>query len=109
IRERFGGELAGLVAVLQLVERPGRQSYAEGAVMVLPGFAISGPVIGSGRHGEALASLPVRNPTPGQRVMVEAHDADQIRRLLLDDDEPVFFRHLPSTAVTPSRYQAARA
>ena len=66
IGERLGGELAGLLAVLQLVDRPGRQPDAEGAVMVLTGFAIAGPVIGGGRDGEALAGLAVGDPAPGQ-------------------------------------------
>src|SRR5256885_11388860 len=63
--------------------------------MVLTGFAVAGPVIRGGRDGEALAGLSVRDAAPSQCVRIEAHDADEIRRLLLDDDKPVFLRHLP--------------
>src|SRR5205823_13117210 len=86
----LGGELAGLVAVLQLVDRPGRQPDAEGAVMVLTRLTIAGPVIRGGRDSEALAGLAIYDAAPGQGVMAEAHDADQIRRLLLDDYKPIF-------------------
>src|SRR5205814_2030224 len=55
----------------------------------------AGPVIGRGRDGKAITGLAVGDPAPGQGVLIEAHDADQIRRLLLDDDKPVFPRHLP--------------
>ena len=48
VGERLGGELAGFLAVLQLVDRPGWQPDAEGSVMVLSGIAITGPVIGGG-------------------------------------------------------------
>src|SRR5205814_2908516 len=95
IGEWLGGELAGVSAILQLVECPGRQSDAEGAVMVLTGFAVAGPVVRGGRDGEALASLAVRDPPPAERVLIEAHDADQIGRLLLDEDKPVFLGGLP--------------
>src|SRR5712675_412408 len=64
IGDRFGGELAGLLAVLQLVKRPGRQPDTEGAVMVLTGFAVTGPVVRGGRDGKPLAGLAVGNPAP---------------------------------------------
>src|SRR5436853_1796523 len=72
IGKRLGGELAGLLAVLQLVHRPGRQSDAEGAVLVLAGLAVAGPIIRGGRDSEALAGLAIGNPAPGQCVIVEA-------------------------------------
>src|SRR5204862_5139236 len=79
----------------QLVHRPGRQSDTEGTLMVLTDFAVAGPVIRSGRDGEALAGLSVRDSAPSQCVRIEAHDTDEIRRLLLDDDKPVFLRCFP--------------
>src|SRR4051812_27642574 len=95
IGQRFSLELAGLLAVLQLVQRPGRQADAKGALAVLPGLAVAGPIIGVGRARELLASLAVCGPAPAQGVLVEADDADEIRRLALDDDEPVFLGNLP--------------
>src|SRR5947209_5065766 len=69
-RQRLGHELAGLLAVLQLVERPGRQPDAEGAVMVLAGIAVTGPVTRCRRAGEVFAGLAVGDPAPSERVLV---------------------------------------
>src|SRR5690349_4550100 len=95
-RGRFGegahGELAGIFAVLQLVEGPGRQRDAERALMVLPGLSVAGPIVLSHGAGEQRTSFAVCAPAPLYGLSVEADDADQVRRLLLDDDEPVFFR-----------------
>src|SRR5438552_15325660 len=88
VGDRLGGELARLLAILQLVHRPGRQSDAEGAVLVLAGLAVAGPIIGGGRDSEALAGLAVRDPAPSQGVVIEADDADHIGWLLFDDDKP---------------------
>src|SRR5436190_14578500 len=95
VGQRLGHELAGILAVLQLVDRPGRQPDAEGAVMVLAGLAVARPVIRCYRTGEMFAGLAVGGSAPAQRVLVEADDADQVRRLPLDDNEPVFLRSLP--------------
>src|SRR3954471_13870403 len=78
IGQRFSLELAGLLAVLQLVQRPGRQADAKGALAVLAGLAVAGPVIRGGGAGELLTGLAVGGPAPMQRVFVEADDADQI-------------------------------
>src|SRR3954451_6506002 len=94
IRERFSLEFAGVIAVLQLVKRPRRQPDAKGALAVLARLAIAGPVIGGSRARELLAGLAVGDPAPAQGVLVEADDADQVRRLALDNDEPVFLRAL---------------
>src|SRR4051794_32043531 len=80
IGEWLGGEFTGLRAVLQLVDRPGREPDAEGTLTVLAGVAIAGPIIGGGGTGEALACLAVGDPAPAQGFLVEADDADEIRR-----------------------------
>src|SRR5207248_5923120 len=95
LTERLGSALTGVSAILQLEHRPGRQPDTERAVMVLTGFAVAGPVIRGGRDGEALTRFAIGNAAPGQRIAIEADDTDQIGRVLLDDDKPVFLRGFP--------------